>query len=288
MKRFIILFTLIILGISSIIFVCLKDNNKNNPNLQSVVDLGGDIARNFHRVGMTLSRVKSSEEITLGKKLAQDLEQRVRLFNCPERQDYVQKVGNKVAEGRKRKDISYRFQIIDSGQENAFALPGGYIYITTRMLAFLQSEAELAFILGHEIAHVDQHHAIEQYQYQMNLEKIGLDDLEKIITGLQYLSALSYSEQQEHEADFQGIRLMALANYKPQSSVEIFERMKAIEEDTVQKAKPNIAKDPIEETADVLEGAIKSYFETHPSFERRIYEMERYIQSTGIKSLGRI
>ncbi|NIN35007.1 MAG: M48 family metalloprotease, partial [Gammaproteobacteria bacterium] len=80
-----------------------------------------------------------------------------------ELQGYVQYVGEKVAAASHRPDLEYSFTVLDSPEVNAFALPGGFIYITRGLMAYLNTEGELAAVLGHEIGHVTARHAARQH-----------------------------------------------------------------------------------------------------------------------------
>jgi len=93
----------------------------------------------------------------------------------------VNAVGAIVAQKVSRRGIRYRFHVIDSPGINAFALPGGQIFVTTGMMNFVQSEAELAAVLGHEMAHVDLRHCIERYQYEIHLRKAGAGEAGAVV-----------------------------------------------------------------------------------------------------------
>jgi len=137
--------------------------------------------------------------------------------------DYVNRIGQKVAVNTERKDVKYRFYTIDSPMVNAFALPGGYIYVTRGLLTLANSEAELAAVLGHEIGHVTGRHAAERMS-RGTLVGLGAAAV-GIATGSSaagqvanlgsnlYLS--SYSRGQEHESDDLGVRYLSRAGYNP-------------------------------------------------------------------------
>ncbi len=136
---------------------------------------------------------------------------------------YVNQIGQKVAANTERPDVTYRFYTIDSPTVNAFALPGGYIYVTRGLLTLANSEAELAAVIGHEIGHVTARHAAERMS-QGTLVSLGAAAV-GIATGSSaagqaanlgsnlYLS--SYSRGQEHESDDLGVRYLSRAGYNP-------------------------------------------------------------------------
>src|SRR5260370_42098150 len=136
-------------------------------------------------------------------------------------QPYVEAVGQKVAMGRQRKGIPYQFLVIDEAVQNAFALPGGRVFIYRGMLEFLNSEAELAAILGHEISHVDLRHCVERYQYQYKLKALG-----SMLEFAHRLMIVGFTQDQESDADSQGEQLAIEAGYDPDAAAVLFERMK--------------------------------------------------------------
>src|SRR3972149_4360146 len=107
--------------------------------------------------------LSEEQELALGRKTHQQVLQQYGVYDDQELQAYVKNTGEKLAAQSHRRDLVYRFTVVDSKEVNAFALPGGYIYITRGLLAYLNSEAELAAVLGHEIGHVTARHAVRQY-----------------------------------------------------------------------------------------------------------------------------
>ncbi len=168
-----------------------------------------------------------------------------------------------------RKGIDYHFHVIRSPEINAFALPGGQIYVLTGMLDFLGSEAELAAVLGHEMSHVDLRHCIERYQYELALEKVGAGQAGAIVEFAHRLVAIGYTQYQELEADASGERLAIEAGYDPDAAAAVFTRMKVRFGDA---AAPR-AVTPAGEVGQAVEEAIGSYFQTHPSSEERSREL---------------
>ncbi len=134
---------------------------------------------------------------------------------------YVGAVGHKVAQNTERKDVQYKFFVIDSPVINAFALPGGYVYTTRGLLALANNEAELAAVLGHEIGHVTARHSAERVS-QGFLAQLGAVVLAAATDSAQVANAAglgselyikSYSRGQEHQADELGVRYINRAGY---------------------------------------------------------------------------
>ena len=193
-------------------------------DLRSVVEIWGDLVRDVDRVGLTITRVSAKREMEIGRKIEEEM-LRKRRHADNGLQAYVAGVGATLARHAQRKGISYRFYVLDSTVINAHATPGGGVYVTTGMLNFLQSEAELAAILGHEINHVDLKHCIERLQYELAARKIVGDDLAGIVRIGYWMGGVGFNEQQELEADAGGVILAAKAEYDPRAGIAFHERM---------------------------------------------------------------
>jgi len=177
---------------------------------------------------------------------------------------YVRGVGERVAQNVERTDVTYKFYVLDTEMVNAFALPGGYVYVTRGLLALANSEAELAAVLGHEIGHITARHSAERYSHGV-LTQLGATILSTALDsgiasqaiGLSsnvYMS--SYSRSQESEADDLGIRYAYKAGYKPQSMawfLESLDRHAAFESKLEGEEAPAF-----------------SYFSTHPRTADRV------------------
>jgi len=143
------------------------------------------------------------------------------VYNNPSVANYVNDIGQKMAAVSDRQDVTYHFTVLDSPIVNAFALPGGYVYITRGTLAVANSEAELAAVLGHEIGHVAARHQAARYS-QGVLTQLGASVLSAAIgvpaasqaIGLgSNLYMSSYSRDQETQADQLGVRYLSRAGY---------------------------------------------------------------------------
>jgi len=107
--------------------------------------------------------MSENEELALGRQYSQQVMKQYRAYDNASLQQYVQAIGEKVARVSHRKNLFYRFTLLDSTEVNAFALPGCYIYITRGLLIYLKSDAELAAVLGHELGHVTDRRAVRQH-----------------------------------------------------------------------------------------------------------------------------
>jgi predicted Zn-dependent protease len=136
--------------------------NNHQPRICSLLLLVVLLGTNFSFATVTAMAMTEKEEIEIGKQGHQAILQKYRVYNNPGLQKYVSFIGNKLAAVSDRPNLEYSFLLLDSDEVNAFALPGGYVYITRGLMAYLNTEAELAAVLGHEIGHVTAKHAARQ------------------------------------------------------------------------------------------------------------------------------
>jgi predicted Zn-dependent protease len=187
-------------------------------------------------------------------------------YNDPKVQAYVDRVAQKVAATTEGPETRYTVTVIDSDIVNAFALPGGYVYVTRGLLALANNEAELAGVLGHEIGHVTARHTAER-QGQGTLAQVGAV-LATVLGGEQLgqvagvganLVLSGFSRSQELEADSLGVRYMARAGYDPQQMSAFLASLGRDAELQAELA----GNDP--ESANQF-----SYFQTHPPTGERV------------------
>jgi predicted Zn-dependent protease len=233
-------------------------------SLTSVVELWSDTLRDTDQIGMKLTRVSDAEEMRIGADLARavaDLGS-----DDPDAARYLAGVAQPLLPHLRRQGIHYQFHVLDSPQINAFALPGGQIFVMRGLLDFVESEAELAGVLGHEMSHVDLRHCIEHYQYEARLKKAGSPELGWLAEIAHRLVTQGFSQQQELEADAQGERLTVESGYDPDAEAALFTRMQARlhEPSRVQ------ATTPAGEVAEAAGEALGAYFRTHPPSEERV------------------
>jgi predicted Zn-dependent protease len=159
--------------------------------------------------------------------------------------------------------------VIRSPEINAFAIPGGHIYVLSGIMDFLQSEAELSAILGHEMSHVDLRHCIERYQYQLAAKKAGIGAVGEIAEMAHSLVAQGYSQEQESEADTSGERMAIEAGYDPDAAAAVFQRMQK----RFGEPQRTLAKTPADEASGAVWDALGSFFRTHPPSAERAKQL---------------
>lgn len=178
-----------------------------------------------------LSLIGEQQEIEMGRQAAQQVEASIGLVDDQELQGYVSRIGQRLAAASERPDLPWSFKVVDDPGVNAFALPGGFIYVTRGIMATFMSEAELAAVLGHEIGHVTARHSVEQLSQQQlygGLAAVGVAvfDLGSVAQGLLggslQLLFLKYSRDDERQADELGLRYMTRENYEPREMLDVF------------------------------------------------------------------
>ena len=224
-----------------------------------------------------ISLIGESQEIQMGREADPQVVASLGLYEDEAVQRYVNQIGQRLAAASERPDLPWTFRVIDDPTVNAFALPGGYIYITRGILTHLNSEAELAGILGHEIAHVTARHAVSQIsraqlaQLGVGLGMILVPELavfgDLAGAGLQLLF-LSYGRGAENEADELGVRYLRRTNYEPTELADVMlmlERASQISESS---------------------GRVPEWLSTHPNPANRVRNILAEVRNTRAEAAG--
>jgi len=177
--------------------------------------------------------IGTKQEIELGKGVAQDLEKKFGLVNDPELQARIARIGAQIAAVSDRKDIPYSFNVLNSKEVNALAVPGGYIYLFKGLIDYMPSDHELAGIIGHEVGHVVKRHTVVQIERSLAvgvLFAILFGNSNSAILGDLISSALmsGYSRSAEREADQLGVIHTMRAGYNPYSMLIGMEKLEAM------------------------------------------------------------
>lgn len=193
------------------------------------------------------------------------------VYDDPQLQAYVDEVGQRAAKVSHRPDLNYTFTVLDSEDINAFTTGGGFVYITRGIMAYLNSEAELTAVLGHEIGHVTARHPVRQ-QSKSTLAGIG-SAMVGIATGSGDLAGLAnyagaallsgYGREQELEADRLGAQYLAKAGYSADSMIDVVRLLKNQELFELQRAREENRQPRI----------YHGLFASHPDNDQRLQEV---------------
>jgi beta-barrel assembly-enhancing protease len=278
MTRWILLSGIVVMGIAAIV-VSERRKVDVEASPAAVLYLVADTEHELTRMPTRFARMSDEEEIRIGDETA-------RMYGEPgtsnsnkaevrEIEKYLNQVGGPLAT-RAHRRLPYRFHYIPSEYMiNAFALPGGHVYIGQGLLSLMDSEDELATVLGHEIEHIDHYHCAERAQQEQALRHIPLGELLAIPV---LVFEAGYSKDQELEADREGTRLAVEAGYSANGAVRMFEAFDRTYRQYVgrERTRPG---SPQEEVSQVALQTLEGYFRSHPLPSERIAQIEKLIAS---------
>lgn len=191
----------------------------------------GTCARNPVTGRTQLALISEAQEIQIGQQGAQDVTQSIGLVENQQLQEYVQRVGAALAADSERPNLPWTFRVVDDPTPNAFAFPGGYIFITRGLLSLMENESEMASVLGHEIGHVTARHSVTMIsraqlaQLGLGVGMIFVPELQQFGqaagAGLQLLF-LKYGRDAEHQADELGFRYALEEGYDVRQMANVF------------------------------------------------------------------
>lgn len=270
-----------ILSLAILLFICATTlylaQRRKRPDVVSpnaVVDLAAGWQRDLTRAPMHFTRLSDAEEIRIGYALAEQYSTAQPPQNPEARatEQYISQVGGRVASHAKRK-LPYHFHlIVDRDLINAFALPGGQVYVGQGMLDRMTSEDELAFVLGHEIEHIDHYHAVERVQVEAQLRNLDLGIIGSIAQLPMSLWQAGYSKDEELEADREGLRIAVAADYSAQGALNLLGRWTRLRNEYVIHAET-----PTDELSELAIQGLNGYFRTHPLPSERFTQAQAVI-----------
>lgn len=187
------------------------------------------------------AKVSVEEEKRIGARAAAEIDRKEKATTEGEYARKVIEIGQRLVKAAENKDFQFSFKVIDKKEVNAFALPGGYIYVYTGLKKAAGTDDQLAAVLAHEIIHVTNHHWARQYEkaQQRNLilnlglliTKAGRNT--QILAGvIDFTEGNKYSRRDESNADYDGMELMVKAGYNPDGMVEMLQNLGKISKDT--------------------------------------------------------
>ena len=216
--------------------------------------------------------VVTNPAANLGLQVSEEILRTRNVLNNQTVQTYVSSLGQVLARNSGRPDIPFTFIVIRDPNINAFASPGGYIYITTGMLNFLGTESELAAVLAHEIAHIVARHHVELALTELGLN-VTLDYLGRVLNYdpqavvprlAQFVVLQRFSQREETQADEIGTIILARSGYSPYGMVRLLQSLQEIER----------------------RGFLSNFTASHPSSEARVQYIEAYIRQNNLNQPG--
>ena len=248
-----------VLAIALAAAVCAADQKKKKDDPSQIGN---------RDVGKCLNFYSPEKEMALGKQLAEEVARQSKVVDDPTISEYVNRIGQNLARNSDAK-VPFTFRVIQGEEVNAFALPGGYIFVYTGLIKVASEEDEFAGAVAHEIAHVAARHMTCQ------ATKSEIAGIASAVPGILLggwtgyavrqvantaipMTFLSFTRHDESEADYLGVQYLYAAGYDPTGAISIFEKIESL-----QKTKP---------------GAVAKVFSTHPMDADRIDKTEKEIQ----------
>jgi len=233
--------------------------------------------------------MSEKQELALGQRYAAEVTKQMPLMPADDPLvKYVDKVGQRVAAVSDRPGLFYHFNVVDDTTINAFALPGGHIYIYRGLLTHMNSESELAAVLGHEIGHVTARHAVQRYTqtqgYQMGMAVASIflpipqpmGQLSDLLAGA---IIQGYGRKDELQADELSIKYIPKAGYDVRATTRILETLQRLEDIRVRETKDTTGKAP-----EIYHGAFSSHPETKERIEEAVAKSSG--QQNGLAEVG--
>jgi len=180
--------------------------------------------------------VSTEKEINMGRSIAEGIEKNpdITLDPDPIMTERVKQIGERVASVSDRKEVSYTFRVIDDDDVNAFALPGGYIFIFRGLIEEVESDDELASVIAHEIAHVVARHSVKRLQggigfniLQILMVTTRAPDINRVNAALGQL-IMAYSREDEALADKTAVKYLRKAGYDPMAMIDFLKKLQKV------------------------------------------------------------
>lgn len=177
---------------------------------------------------LDMTALTDDEENAIGKEMDKQISKELRFTK--EKKFNLKKIFNNLTKYINRKDIDYNYKVVQTDEVNAYAIAGGYMYVNSGILDFLDDENEIAFVLAHEISHNEKKHCIKRVQYAALASSV--DPSFGDIVQLAYnMYSTPFSKYDEYEADENGVLLMKKAGYNKSGAVSFFDKLEKLEKE---------------------------------------------------------
>ncbi|HTC92368.1 MAG TPA: M48 family metalloprotease [Terriglobales bacterium] len=284
MKRWLFLF-IIIAASAGALLLAERQKAQTHVGPEVVLGLIADTEQEMSRLPARLTRISDEQEIRIGDEMAQrylaeidaaETKNAKTNYNDQLVQSYVERVGTRVSLYAHRK-LPYRFHYVpDPNVINAFALPGGHVFIGRGMLDLMTTEDQLASVLGHEVEHIDLYHCAERVQLEAHMRKLHLEEINGLVSIPVDLFKAGYSKDQELDADRAGTRLAMMASYSPEGAISMFRMLGKL----CDQQQSGTANTPEQEVSQLAMETLKGYFESHPPAQERIEQIEKLMRES--------
>lgn len=195
-----------------------------NPDEQSI-DSWYNWAKGWQNSAVDYFPISISDEIVIGDSIHAQMSSEYVLDKKYAKQDYLNKIVKRLAANTKRQGIPYQIHVIDDSKTfNAFSIAGGHLYITKKMIDYATTEDELAFIIGHEVAHVDNRHGVRKVQQSMIGQSL-FGDYGTLAANVSLILTQPFGQIDEYEADREGALLADKAGYDVRKGLRFFKTM---------------------------------------------------------------
>lgn len=278
MKRLLALIAILAVSAGSL-YLLQRSKRQDTVSPDAVLDATAQLERDLSRAPMHLTRLSDEDEIRVGNELAEEysLNEPAHTADMQTVEKQMNQVGNRLA-AHAHRSLPYRFHLIaDPNMINAFALPGGHVFVGLGLLQQMTSEDELACVLGHEIEHIDHYHAAERVQVEAQLKKLDLGGIAFASQIPVVLWEAGYNKEQEFEADREGLRLAVIAGYSPQGIIDLLNCLAKLDREYVIHSST-----PVGELSQVAIEGLLGYFRSHPQPEERLDQANRVIAEDGL------
>jgi len=282
-KRWLPLALILLLGVLAIVNA-ERRRIATQPSPQALLSAAADAQHELTRIPAHFDVLSDADEIAAGNQLAAHYAAVFARSNPTPAQTasdqaiaaYLERIGLRSA-AHARRQLPWHFHYIpDPNLINAFALPGGHIFVGEGLLRLMQSEDALAGVLGHEVTHVDLRHCAERVQLEAHERHLSdaAGPLGSLASIPVEVFVAGYSKEQELEADRDGTTLAVQAGYSPQGILQLFAEFAKLE---AQFASASPHTNPLDETLHLSLATLSGYFASHPPAAERIQQVEALI-----------